>query len=125
MMQRDFFERFLKRGGEILVLLGERLAFPAWPPDFLERADFTALNGESALRPEPVQPLQQMAITGRIAVRGQAHHLVFVVLQIPEERDYFFIKQTERILAWNVQQTAQASAPAIEHRSGQAFTLAI
>ena len=124
-VEHQVLERFLHRGGDVLVQLRERFAAHARLQDVVEAEHALVVDHVVAARQQRVERPEDVAEPRRIAVRGKTHHLVFVVDPVPEEADHprVVVAQAEMLRLGT--QHAQVLPAAVEHHRGHALADAV
>src|SRR5215216_1989173 len=118
-VSHDLLESFLQAGGEVHVLFLDGFV-PAARWIVIEHDVVVPRlpDDESPLWQQLVEAAKELPIDGRVAVRGQAHHLVFFELPVADETDQPFVEYAQRV--WNRQllQDFPAVLSHIDYKSG-------
>ena len=96
-VEGHLLQRFLDGGGEILVLLRERLARPARRDETEERLEALEMNLVPAVLAQREERAQRRAEAGGIAVRREPHHLVFVEPPVAQRPHRVVVEEAQRL----------------------------
>ncbi len=116
-VEGDGLERFLQRGGDVLVQGREGLVVAPRREDGVQRRDAPEVDRVLPVGSQLVERAEELAVRRGVTVRGEPHHLVLLEHVVAEEADRLAVEVAQRVRFGNPAQRLEFAVANAQHEA--------